>query len=247
MDIGHHHIHAALHNPGRATGEHHALVIQAAHQHLHAAVVLTKDVLDRHLDVVEHQLTGVRAAHAQLVQLGATGETSPIALDDKGGDAVGAKLRFGLGVNDVNVRVWAVSDPHLAAIEHEVIAPAIGPQLHADHIGTGVRLTHRQRPDMLTADQLGQVFRLLLRRTVAVDLAHAQVGMRPVGQANRRRPAADLLHRHHMRQIPQPRAAILLRHGNAQQSHVTKTPPHLLRKLILPVDLGGTRRQLGIN
>ena len=160
---------------------------------------------------------------------------------------MGAFLRIGLGVNDVNMRVWAVSDPHLAAIEHEVVTTALRPQLHADHIGPGVRLAHRQRPDMLATDQLGQVFCLLLRRAVAVDLVHAQVGMRPVGQTHRRRPTADLLHRHHMRQIPQPRAAVLLRHGNAQQPHVAKAPPHVLRKLILPVDLRRPRRQLGIN
>jgi hypothetical protein len=53
----------------RARGQHGALVVQAAHQHLGAHVQAAQDVLGRHLDVLEHQLAGVAAAHAQLVEL----------------------------------------------------------------------------------------------------------------------------------------------------------------------------------
>jgi hypothetical protein len=50
-------------------GEHRALVVEPAHQHLRAAVQRAEHVLGRHLDVLEHQLAGVAAAHAELVEL----------------------------------------------------------------------------------------------------------------------------------------------------------------------------------
>ena len=56
--------------PSWARRQHRALVVEAAHQHVDAAVAdLAQHVLGRHLAVLEDQLTGVRPAHAHLVEL----------------------------------------------------------------------------------------------------------------------------------------------------------------------------------
>ncbi|MNO77088.1 hypothetical protein D3C76_681860 [compost metagenome] len=245
MDVRNDHVHARLHDADRAAGEDHALVVQAAHQHLNAAVQFAEDVLFRHFDVVEEQLAGVRAAHAQLVELVAAAETFPVALDDERGDAVRALFRLGLGVDHVGVGVGTVGDPGLAAVEHVAVALLLGAQLHGDDVGAGVRLAHRQRADVLAADQPGQVFGFLLLGAVALDLVDAEVGVRTVGQRHRSRTAADLFHGDHVRQVAQRRAAEFLFHGDAEQAHVTELLPHVHGEGVFRVDLRGARRQLG--
>ncbi|MNE16524.1 hypothetical protein D3C80_1094730 [compost metagenome] len=97
---------------------------------------------------------------------------------------------------------------------------------------------------MLAADQLGQVFGLLRRSAVAVDLVDAQVGVRAVGQADRRRGAADFLDGHHVGQVAHAGAAVLLGNGDAQQAHLTEFLPHVGGEQVVVVDGGGARRQL---
>ncbi len=204
----------ALHDAGRAAGEYGALVVQAAHQHAHAGALGAEDVLLRHFAVLEHQLAGVGAAHAQLVQLLVAGEALVVALDDEGGHAARTGVDVGLGVDHVGVGVRAVGDPHLVAVEHVAVAALLGAQLHRHHVGAGIRLAHGQGADVLAGAQLGQVFLLLRLAAVLADLVDAQVGVGAVGQADRGRGAADLFHRHHVgqvahvrcRRIPLPRS-----------------------------------------
>src|SRR3546814_19941134 len=67
--IGYHRVEAGLHDAELQPGEHHALVIEPAHQHADPAVDRTHDVFLRHLAIAEHQLGGGRTAHAHLVDL----------------------------------------------------------------------------------------------------------------------------------------------------------------------------------
>src|SRR3989344_2364976 len=87
VHVGQHHVHAGGHDPGRAAREHGALVVQAAHQHAHAAAFRAEDVLFRYFAILEHQFAGVGAAHAQLVQLLVAVEALVVTLDDKRGHA----------------------------------------------------------------------------------------------------------------------------------------------------------------
>ena len=139
-------------------------------------------------------------------------------LDDEGGHAARPGVHVGLRVDDQRVGVAAVRDPHLRAVEHVAVALEVGPQLHADDVGAGVRLAHRQRADMLAADQLRQVLRLLRLAAVAVDLVDAQVRVRAVREADRGRGARDLLHRDDVRQVAEVAAAVLLLHRHAVQA-----------------------------
>jgi hypothetical protein len=99
VDVGHHVVHHRLHDADGPGGQHRAFVVQPAHQHLGAAVDRAQHVVGRHLDVLEHQLAGVAAAHAQLVELLRDAEALHALLDQEGGDAARAQLGLGLGVD----------------------------------------------------------------------------------------------------------------------------------------------------
>jgi hypothetical protein len=200
----------------------------------------------RHLDVLEHHLAGVAAAHAQLVELLRGGKALHALLDDEGGDAARAQLGLGLGVDHHGVGVGAVGDPHLGAVQQVVAALVLGAQLHADDVAAGARLAHGQRAHVLAADQLGQVFLLLRLAAVALDLVDAQVAVRAVGQADGGAGAADLLHGDHVRQVAHVGAAVLLGHGDAQHAQLAHLGPQVHRGTGRSVDLGRARGDLGL-
>ncbi|MNS51009.1 hypothetical protein D3C72_836730 [compost metagenome] len=155
-----------------------------------------------------------------------------------------AFFQIGLGVDHVGVGVRAVGDPGFAAVEDETVAAFVGAQFHRDHVGTGIRLAHGEGADVFAADQLRQVLGFLFVVAVAVDLVDAKVGVRTVGQRYRGRTTADFFHRHHMRQVTQTRAAVLFRHGDAEQAHVTEFAPHVGGEQVVAVDLRGARGDL---
>src|SRR5262249_36958482 len=86
VDVGHHHVHAGLHDAKRTGREHDALKVEARHHDLPALVDAAKHVLLRHLAIREHELAGVGAAHAKLVELLSTREALGAPLDDERGE-----------------------------------------------------------------------------------------------------------------------------------------------------------------
>ncbi|MNM92775.1 hypothetical protein D3C81_1051190 [compost metagenome] len=124
-----------------------------------------------------------------------------------------------------------------------MVAALFRAQLHRHHVGTGVGLAHGQGADVLAADQLGQVLGLLFGVAVALDLVDAEVGVGAVGEGDRSRTTADLLHGDHVGQVAQTRAAVFLFDGDAEQAHVAEFLPHVHREEVVRVDLRGARRQ----
>jgi hypothetical protein len=186
----------------------------------------TEDVLLRHLAVLEHQLAGVGATHAELVELLRGRESGHALLDDERGHAARPRVGIGLGVHHQRVGVGTVGDPHLVAVEHVA------------------RLAHRQRADVLATDQHRQVLLLLLLIAVAPDLVDAEVRMGTVGEPDRGRCTADLLHGHHVLEVAHAGAAVLVLDGDAEQAHVAELAPQVGRELVVDVDRRGTRRDL---
>src|SRR5256885_2468707 len=86
MEVRDDHIHARLHNAQGPAREHGALVVETRHQDVHSLARLRQYAFLRHLAVLENKLAGVRAAHAQLVELLRRGKSPETSLDDKGGD-----------------------------------------------------------------------------------------------------------------------------------------------------------------
>ena len=85
-------------------------------------------------------------------------------LDQEGGDAAGARVRIGLGIDHQRVGERPVGDPHFRAVENVAVALSVGAGAHRDDVGAGARLRHRQRADMLAGNQLRQISALLRRR-----------------------------------------------------------------------------------
>ena len=69
--------------------------------------------------------------------------------------------------------------------------------------------------------------------------------MRAVGQPDRGRGAADLLHRHHVREIAHAGAAVFLLDGDAEQAERAQLGPQVGGEVVVAVDGGGARRDLG--
>ncbi len=244
MNIGQHRIHTGLHDAQRSAGEHHAFIVQATHQHLHAAVFRAQNIRRRHLAILEHQFTGVGTAHAQFVELGRAAETGKIPFHQERGDAMGAGIRIGAGIDHIDMGIGPVGDPHLAAIEHIHITLAAGAEFHAHHIGAGIVLAHGQRANGLATDQAGQVALLLRVVAVAVNLIDTQVGVGTVTQADTGRGTADFLSGDDMGQIPQAGATVLLRDRDTQQAQVAHFAPQVSREVIVAVNVGSARRYL---
>ena len=61
--------------------------------------------------------------------------------------------------------------------------------------------------------------------------------MRAIGESHGRRSARNLLHRDHMRQVPEVRPPEVLFHRDAEQPKVPQLAPELGRKCIVPVNL----------
>ena len=172
-----------------------------------------------------------------LSSFGALRKALHAALDNEGGDAARAGGGIGLGVDDERLGDGAVGDPHLRAIEHEAVALALGARRHRYDVGACVRLRHRQRPDVLAGDELGQIARLLLVIAVAHDLVDAEVRMRAVRQPDRSRGARDFLHRHAMLEVAQGQPAIFLRRRDPVQAERAHLGPQVARKQVVAVDL----------
>jgi hypothetical protein len=106
-------------------------------------------------------------------------------LDQKRRDAAGAGIRIRPRIDDENICLRTVRDPHFRAIEHVAVAAILRPQPHGNDIGAGTRFAHRERADMLAAEKRRQVALLLLFAAVAADLVHAQIGVGAVGKTDR--------------------------------------------------------------
>src|SRR5690606_2020929 len=93
-------------------------------------------------------------------------------------------------------------------------------------------------------DQLWQVAALLLLAAVTADLIDAEIRMRPVGQADRRRGAGNFLNGNHVLEIAEADAAIFLLDGDAVQTELSHPGPEVPREFIGAVDLRRTRSDM---
>ncbi len=65
--------------------------------------------------------------------------------------------------------------------------------------------------------------------------------MRAVGQPDRRGCAADLLHRNHVREVAERRAAVFFLDRDTEQPQLAQFRPQITRKLVVCVDVGRAR------
>src|SRR6185295_13418478 len=95
-------------------------------------------------------------------------------------------------------------------------------------VAAGAGLAHRQRSDMFAADQLGEVFPLLLLVRPAADLVDAEVAVRAVAEADRGRGSRHFLLRDDMLEIAKAEPAPFFLDGDAMQSELSHLRPKML-------------------
>ncbi len=196
-----------------------ALQIEPAHDDLDAFVFLAHQVGCRHAAVVEHQLAGLAAAKAHLDELLRHLEAGEILLDDEGRDALGAKLRRGLGVDQQHVGDRAVGDVDLGAVEDVVVALTVRAGAHgAQRIRAGAGFGQAERADFRAVAQAGQVLAALRLVGVAEDVVDAQVIVRRPRQGDGGVPAREGLADQTRAEQVHARATMLGRHGGPHEA-----------------------------
>src|SRR3546814_9758203 len=90
--------------------------------------------------------------------------------------------------------------------------------------------------DVCSSDLLG---------AVQADLVDAEIGVRAIAQADRRRGPADLLHRHAMLEVAHAGAAVFLADCDAEHAEAAELAPEVVREGVVAVDVRGPRRDLG--
>ena len=94
---------------------------------------------------------------------------------------------------------------------------------------------------MFARQEPGEIAALLRFAAIAPDLVDAQVGMRAIGQANRGRGAADLLHHQAMFEIAEACAAIGFLDGDTMQAECAHAWPQVARESVGAIDVIGAR------
>ncbi len=95
---------------------------------------------------------------------------------------------------------------------------------------------------MLAADQLGQIFRLLLLIGPAADLIDAEVRVGAVAKAHRGGRAGDFFLSDDMLEVAEPEPAPFFLDRDSVEAECAHFGPELARELVRLVDLGGDRR-----
>src|SRR5262249_53125563 len=140
-------------------------------------------------------------------------------------------------IDDEHIRAWTVGDPHLAAVQYERIAIVERAQLHADDVGSGVGLAHRERAEVFTGNQPWEVFLFLLLGTEPSQLVHAQIRMRAVRQSHGRGRATNLFHGDAVCEIAERYTAVLGLYRHPEQTEIAEFRPERTRKNVAAIDL----------
>src|SRR5439155_7100345 len=97
----------------------------------------------------------------------------------------------------------------------------------ADHVRARAGLAHRESADEFAAAELRQVLAPLRIAAVEVEIVDAEIRMRAVGQADGGGRSRHLLHRDHVSEITEARAAVALWNRHAEEPELAELLPHV--------------------
>ena len=141
---------ARLHDAERSACEHHPFEVQPAHQDPHSFVDLPEHVLLGHLAVVKDELSGIRTAHAQLVQLVSGRKPLEPTFHETCRDTVLCRFRAVLRVDDQRVGLpW----PQVRAKDVTRFSAIAAHQVHAAALPGTERHVKRCRETMPAGDR----------------------------------------------------------------------------------------------
>src|SRR5699024_4696391 len=148
--------------------------VQRRHSDAEALAFLSQEVLLRNDAVLEDQLCGGRTADTHLLLLGADAEAREVLLYDERGDALRALALIGHREDDVDIRLAAVRDENLAAVEDIMVALQNSLGLLAGSIRACAGLGQAKRTQHFSGSQRTQILFFLLRGTELLNRVRAQ-------------------------------------------------------------------------
>ncbi|KAI3483471.1 hypothetical protein L1887_53698 [Cichorium endivia] len=132
--------------------------------------------------------------------------------------ALGSVLAYTMKV----LAMGALVIPHLATVQHVVIALLHCSRRHTDHVRARSGFRHGKTAHLLTRDEVWQILGLLLLGAVPVELVHAEVAVGTVRQSDRARCARKFLHNNRVVQVSFAETAEFFGHRDAEQTHVAE-------------------------
>ena len=201
-----------------------------------AVVDLAQPLLVGDLDVLQHQLGGVRGVQPHLLDLLAGAEAGRPALDDEGGQPLGLLLRAGRGEDDEDLADRALGDEGLGAVDDPARSPL---RTRARARRAGVRAepgsVRPQAPSTLPLASRGRYFCFCASLRGQVDVPGAERVVRRHRQPDGGVGARHLLQRDDVVVELHPRAAVRLRDLHPQQAHLAQRRDDLVREALLLV------------
>ena len=159
----------------------------------------------------------MRGAQAHLLLDLADFEAGELLLDDEGGDpAARAKLAVVGGEDDQHVGERAVGDPHLAAVEHPLVALASRGRADVRRVGAGARLGQRPGAELTALAERREIALLLLVVAAQVDRHPAELAVCADDRGGGGALAIDLFHQDAIADDTCVDPAVLLRKRHAK-------------------------------
>jgi hypothetical protein len=190
--------------------------------------------------VVQHQLRGGLAAHAELaVDLGGL-EAVRVGRHEERGDAL-RTWPAGPGEDQRHVCPRPVGDEHLAAGEQPVVTVALGLGGERPGVRSGLGFGEPEAAELRARAQARQPLLLLLVRAVLEDRLADQAERHRDDPAHGRVTARDLLQDQAVRQVVAAGPAVLLVDAQPEEPHLAQSGHERAVDGLVPVPLPGER------
>ena len=217
--IVHHLADQAFGDAGGHGGDVQAAFVQHAHRDLEALAFLADHVGGWHAGVLEDHVTDMGALLAHLLLGHADRNAGRVTLNHESRDALGAgHVRVGAGHDGEDVGLVGIGDVTLGAVEDVVIAVADGLGRQAGRVRAGFGLGQRETGDQVTRGDAGQPALFLRLGAEQDQRLRADADIRARDGAKGRGGLAKLERDEAFGLHVEGEAAILLRHGNAEQA-----------------------------
>ncbi len=234
-------VEGSLGQPGRDGGDAEPSRVQAGEGDLEAVPLGAEKPVRGDAGTLEPDGRGRRAGQAHLALRRVGEHALGVGRDQEAGDAVA--VVGGPGHHLVEVRVTAVRDPRLGAVEHVVVAVAAGAGAHGGRVGPGVRLGEAVRTEQVAAEHVGEPA-LLLLLGAARDQAEAAQGVHRDPDPDAGPDPGELLQDLEVDLVGLATAAVLLGVGEPEDAGLAEHREHVARERLGGLGLGHPGVQL---